>query len=262
MILMIQEVSSSIMELLKEENAIDLHSSFNNGINIKVKDRLIFLGNQKGPSAIYIPKDVASTIITISSDKPIIFVNNRLIFKEIALTLDFSDAQIISYDLKHVIVPPHTITNCFKLIYNYNFPIGLNMSTQTFLDTILTQPNLVSYLMGRGQGLTPSGDDILVGMLSYHMIHPYLTDTFINKIHELIGKKVTTDISINYLKDALNGLFSQQIMDLYLAMAQNKNIIGHLYNISNFGASSGKDLLCGIALGIKIRQNDLIFQEG
>ncbi len=51
------------------------------------------------------------------------------------------------------------------------------------------------YLIGRGQGLTPSGDDILTGMLFVHFMKPYIFDGNLKIIQELIQEQLTTIVA-------------------------------------------------------------------
>ncbi|MCP6565375.1 DUF2877 domain-containing protein, partial [Klebsiella pneumoniae] len=55
------------------------------------------------------------------------------------------------------------------------------------------------YLIGRGQGLTPSGDDMLVGMLFVHFIRPFIQPQHLTEIEQLVDEPLTTLVSQTFL---------------------------------------------------------------
>ena len=77
-------------------------------------------------------------------------------------------------------------------------------------DTDANVEQQLRYLIGRGQGLTPSGDDMLVGMLFIHSIHPYIAKIHLEKIKQLINEPLTTLVSQTFLKYAVNDQFSSK----------------------------------------------------
>jgi hypothetical protein len=118
--------------------------------------------------------------------------------------------------------------------------------------------NQIVKLLGYGKGLTPDGDDYLVGYLA--ALSPWqLTPELLahqNRMQQLIKQHLphTTDISRHYLSRALEGHFSQPVCTLQekiISSTQNATIIDAAEQIMQFGASSGVDCLAGMLHGLR-----------
>lgn len=102
----------------------------------------------------------------------------------------------------------------------------------------------------RGRGLTPSGDDFLLGWL---LVQQLKQDN--REINELIMQKAqspdyTTDVSRHYLRQAATGCYSQALLNLAKALLEttNEQVMAHrIADIIAHGHSSGADTLAGIA---------------
>lgn len=76
------------------------------------------------------------------------------------------------------------------------------------------QESAITYLVGRGKGLTPSGDDFLIGWLLIQQLYQEATLS-----NQLILEKAqspfyTTDVSRHYLKQASQSRFSHGLLQL------------------------------------------------
>lgn len=116
----------------------------------------------------------------------------------------------------------------------------------------------VPQLMGYGKGLTPDGDDYLLGYLA--ALWPWqLSAPLANHYHRLQQSITqylhhTTDISRHYLSRAVHGHFSQPICHLLEQLAQNASpttIIACAEDVMQFGATSGVDCLAGFLHGMR-----------
>lgn len=127
----------------------------------------------------------------------------------------------------------------------------------TFCDQIDNLMNgkrtVITQFIGFGPGLTPSFDDIMVGILAV-LANDY---RFAPKMQQL--KKamlalpldaLTTTISATFLKYALQGQFSLPILQVITMLNQHKYHHNAIYNLLNYGHTSGADLLLGIWLAI------------
>ena len=107
----------------------------------------------------------------------------------------------------------------------------------------------VTFLAGLGPGLTPAGDDYLLGI----MASLWLTKNT-NFLHEIawISSQKTTSLSAAYLMAGAKGEFAEYWHHLAKAiLCQDPKILRK--NISNFiqiGASSGRDALAGFSAHI------------
>lgn len=121
--------------------------------------------------------------------------------------------------------------------------------------------NQVVKLIGYGKGLTPDGDDYLLGYLA--ALSPWqLTPERLahqHRLQQLIEQHLprTTDISRHYLSRALEGHFSQPICTLLeqlISPTQTAALITAAEQVMQFGASSGVDCLAGMLHGLRSLQ--------
>lgn len=114
-------------------------------------------------------------------------------------------------------------------------------------------------IIGFGAGLTPSMDDLLVGLLSWldFSQHPY----FYPLAHAVQANAAqTTDVSQAMLMHATLKQYNQEIVELYACLNQSHKSDDMLDNAFNevlneviaYGHSSGHDTLCGIYLGLTL----------
>lgn len=118
--------------------------------------------------------------------------------------------------------------------------------------------NQVVKLIGYGKGLTPDGDDYLLGYLaalSPWQLTPEL-QAHQTRLQLLIEQHLprTTDISRHYLCRALEGHFSQPIcamQEQLTSQAPTTMVIRAAEQVMQFGASSGVDCLAGMLHGLR-----------
>jgi len=123
----------------------------------------------------------------------------------------------------------------------------------------LNTTDAVSALLGLGSGLTPSGDDLLVGYMAGLFCRSGGNKTR-KKFISALGKtlldlsKNTTDISRTYLYHAAHGQFSRNLTDLAEAICNGLNS-DQLYAVATsamqMGHTSGLDSVTGLLLGLK-----------
>jgi len=116
----------------------------------------------------------------------------------------------------------------------------------------------VGQLVGYGCGLTPSGDDYLLGYLV--ALAPWRRHaemaTHLQWLHAAIDLKLqgTTDISRHYLALGLQGHFSQalhQLMQALLTLAPPATVESCAEQLMRYGATSGMDTLAGLLHGLR-----------
>ncbi|QIK61960.1 DUF2877 domain-containing protein [Leucobacter viscericola] len=120
----------------------------------------------------------------------------------------------------------------------------------------------VGALIGLGPGLTPSGDDLLVGLLATlaRSGGTYARDVA-NEVAAVIATRgeATTDVSRHYLQLATEGKFSQPLTELLDALTRpdlvdlQSTCIQHVLAV---GATSGADAIAGIVLGLSVLAAD------
>lgn len=126
-------------------------------------------------------------------------------------------------------------------------------------ETLAPNPRLLTRLVGAGPGLTPSGDDLLVGLCCalHGMRHP-LFIALQAQLPALLSN--TTFVSRAMLEDAMQGSFHRPLAELRLALMTRKSqmeIRKALQRAAEFGASSGCDGTRGLLLGLQSFQNSV-----
>jgi hypothetical protein len=132
---------------------------------------------------------------------------------------------------------------------------------------------VVSQLIGLGSGLTPSGDDILLGLLAGFSLNQgsgLIQKSSLDQIKKEIQfhLKQTNIISQNYLRYATQGYFSSGIIDLLMGFSQSKNkayLKDCVLNILKTGHTSGYDIMVGLFLSLcavyQVEVNDFKIED-
>ena len=104
-------------------------------------------------------------------------------------------------------------------------------------------------LVGLGGGLTPSGDDLLCGML-YALYYCEATQNEAKLLADAVqkAKKNTNIISRRYLESAAKGEYFGLVADLVNAMRGDGSLEDALDALLTVGSSSGGDIAAGILL--------------
>jgi len=119
-------------------------------------------------------------------------------------------------------------------------------------------------LIGFGGGLTPDGDDYLLGYLAglwRWQTAPRIARHY-RLMQEIIASHLTrtNDISAHYLRRALDGHFSEPLCELLMLLAtpaSDEIVRSAAQNVMQFGASSGTDCLAGLLHGMRTLQTTL-----
>ncbi len=107
----------------------------------------------------------------------------------------------------------------------------------------------VRHLAGLGPGLTPSGDDVLAGIL----LVASLTQRFSpSQLCAAADTDRTHDISKSFLRWAANGHSIEPVHDLLLALAAGHPTHDAEQAVAAVGATSGHDLLLGLRLALSL----------
>lgn len=118
---------------------------------------------------------------------------------------------------------------------------------------IPTIKNISSKLAGLGIGLTPAGDDYLMGTIhAAWIIHP---QKIAKKISEEIAKvavPLTTSLSGAWIKSASEGEAGELWHEFFEALLEDKNIFLPMSKIISVGETSGSDALSGFLDVIKV----------
>lgn len=271
-----KKVSKQMLELLSP-GPYKIHSRFNNGVNLDVGEGLSFIGvgnKNIPPLGVVLKNNPNKDFKGINSEY--FYWNDR--FKKLEsneIIIDFRDADVIdnrlmckptNIDFDHLAILLEVGYN--KMITGFGKEVReLSNLKEDLTKDLCSKFNSSNSLdiqktlkkwIGRGMGLTPSGDDFLQGILYINEITPILGDVFVEELKSLIDiGGYTTDISINYYKCAFQKMYSSTLINLYNAIKSVNTIETRRYidELLELGNTSGADILSGILTGINFALN-------
>lgn len=193
-------------------------------------------------------------------------------YRQLSLTIKRGTSLELAV-VKKILQPIRATTGLFGPLgenITEDLPVELTKFTQHIM-AILKQPPLTENLthknglnpqllalnIGLGPGLTPSYDDMMVGVLS--VLHSdlslnsrLLSESFYLPMTEL--ERLTTKVSATFLKYAIQGIFTSPLLAVIYLFRQYKPDTSAVDKLLNYGHTSGADLLLGIWLGALILQ--------
>jgi hypothetical protein len=112
-------------------------------------------------------------------------------------------------------------------------------------------------LLGLGEGLTPSGDDLWIGLLAVLHITGRLEEVFPSNAHQRVLQDVlarTSDLSAEFIRCALEGDFAEPVALFVRSLFASGWREWHAYarSLAAVGHSSGVDAMVGIVLGCRL----------
>ena len=119
-----------------------------------------------------------------------------------------------------------------------------------------TADRRVLHWLGRGPGLTPSGDDVLVGMLAALWFVGAVDSRRLEPLRRLLEEgegALTTDLSVEYLYYACRGMFTGVVIDLLVALDRSDQVAAHraLDRLGRYGHTSGWDCTLGMVTALR-----------
>ncbi|KQL41930.1 hypothetical protein AN960_01310 [Bacillus sp. FJAT-25509] len=131
---------------------------------------------------------------------------------------------------------------------------GLLMNDLVNNQTTSTLQHAVS-LIGLGPGLTPSGDDFLVGLLTIFNTSPCFSHKAFCEEVVKKAKSLTNEISYMAIKKASIGKVRESIILLIhsLLNGTERDLILALTKVLNIGSSSGTDIALGLICGLEAK---------
>jgi hypothetical protein len=107
-------------------------------------------------------------------------------------------------------------------------------------------------LLGRGRGLTPSGDDVVIGLLL--MLNRWHTDLAWGMLNRAVieaAYRVTTTISANLIECAADGQGDERLVTVADGIVTGRPAIEECVEcVLEWGSSSGLDALAGMAIAL------------
>jgi hypothetical protein len=130
----------------------------------------------------------------------------------------------------------------------------------------LTDKETLAGLIGLGSGLTPAGDDLLVGFqagLRCNIGDDEERWNFVSHLGKLVVhlSSQTTDISCTYLYHAAHGRFSSSLTNFIESISREDETNQLLYvakAVMEIGNSSGMDALTGLLIGLAVWEKGIL----
>lgn len=114
------------------------------------------------------------------------------------------------------------------------------------------EPLNVGQLLGLGEGLTPSGDDVLLGIMAVLYYSGRGLGLLGPSVDEL-APAATTRVSSNYLRLGVRGAFSERLDRAATALLEGRaDIRDSVLRLLDSGHSSGTDTAAGLYLGMSM----------
>lgn len=117
----------------------------------------------------------------------------------------------------------------------------------------LPDPLAAQRLIGLGPGATPSGDDLLAGLLLtlHYAQYP------MRALREIAQNARTTELGRALLRWAAVGRAREDVLLLLRDLFTRSGLaaLARLESVLHYGATSGADLLAGIAIGLRVVAN-------
>lgn len=270
--------------LLNENQTLSIHSIFNNTVNLHYHNSLITLQHQ---SVVLSPMSVSLGITQNQFSELFNHDENHVFIKDCRLIIngtEFSDDSMewVDYQLSYNNIIEHTplsswINRLDQSLQQQNDKSDLVVAYHCFLNkthipeqplgatfydllTLLNEPSNQQWLyscvrmIGMGEGLTPSGDDFICGLLASLQFCLGKEDLFVTDLIKALKDNIhkTTMISQAYLSHAMEGRYMKSIHTVYHALVSNGEIDDIVDEFKQIGHSSGIDTLIGINFGLKL----------
>ncbi|MDO5088664.1 MAG: DUF2877 domain-containing protein [Leptotrichiaceae bacterium] len=239
-------ISELVLLYLENQKIGYIHSIFKNSLNIRFGENLVHISGEKRGLTSFgcsiSDKKIKELILNADINNIVVKKGENLLFyKQSGVEkLNISELETVNLKIENIKKSEETLKKIFMYLKNINFAqktgIKIDEVTEHLQNGITTESQ--KYLTGRGKGLTPGGDDVLLG---YGLVY-----CLYDKDIKLIHGNFTTDISKQYF-DAFNrGYVNQTLFELFSGDIENS-----ILNITETGHTSGYDILFGIFLGIK-----------
>lgn len=274
-----EETKSSYFSLLlpSERKMGSVHSVFKTSFNVAVNNQL-FNFSQVGMSlsahGCLLNKEKMDCLLDSCKPGDIVRVNNGIFSfytsKEI-LKVDSSKMQEIDLSIPKVVFSALALSrsNTYSVLESLSFEdkVGLKNEGQASVAFNVLKSvhkctdeeieRSIDYLIGRGKGLTPSGDDILVG---FTLIRKAFLDCddFEKKLEQRLESHHTTNISHAYFNALFSGFISSHLISLIKSVEnyEQKEVKELIDHIGKYGHTSGYDTLFGFYLGLHSLVNE------
>ena len=263
-------ISSLICPIHRFGRNARVHSVFENSFNIEGGGQLINVTNfpeYLSSFGISLPDDIFQQIFPYVQQGNIVKIReNQFTFysHKGVVTLSLEDADIVTLNISTITLENQKLQPLQDILKSKRLEllIGLEMNDQAkYIFSLMTSSKIsieqwqevITYLIGRGKGLTPSGDDIITTYLSVLRVRG---DSRAEVLSSVLAHSplATTDISKAYILGAIQGYVNSFVFQLFSDLATEQiqaQIQKSVDKLMYIGHSSGKDMCFGLLLGLQ-----------
>ncbi len=262
-------MSSALPQILARSRNGKIHSLFNQSFNIGFEEDLVHVGRAGGQLSSFgmilsstemdaiLPNLTAGDLVKVQSTALIIYPTYGPVIQ-----IDTARLRMVDLSLRPVMLTPQRLVLIREALgqVEYESQLGLALGPQDWqhLNALVREDNrseafqqAARYLVGRGKGLTPSGDDILLGF--FLVLKLFGQDAGLTQALLDFAAQSTTAVSAAYLKNLVNGSVSEYFQAFCQAVALEypNGLRSAIEKIKTIGSTSGFDSLLGMSLGIR-----------
>lgn len=264
------EKSNMLSLYLSNQDKGVVKTVFRHSFNVALPQILLHVGNASDSLSclgLTLPDELmdqlvakvdVGNLVRVVHDKLYVYTKREIV------TINLATLVVVDLRLPLIEIRPTVLSTVIQALQVVSFTENWGLRDVTTPDKIVAQlmssqtvtemTTIVTYLYGRGRGLTPSGDDILVGFLSVlQAVDAPILPQWQKVVGEVMTTRTTTDVSAAYLKATLAGYTSARVKALLTGIhAQEMTQVPALIDaIQHFGHTSGTDLLLGITTGFR-----------
>lgn len=248
-------------------------SVFSSSLNIKLEERLLHItGEDKGigPFSLTVANEDLMEILksVCTGEKARFFVSSKSMLLGSSIQISMEESAVYKGKLEEGKFDKETVRKNTNKVLKYLFTcdkkeVGLDSDwlskeqgslMEYFISGKKQENSILDTWVGRGLGLTPSGDDILVGISA--VFNRFGKSVWLENLNSYIIERVeerTTRISYEYLYYAAQGYYNNRICEFVKALncSCQKSIIEYTDKLLSCGYTSGMDVLYGMLLALK-----------
>jgi len=256
-----------------------IHSMFSNSINIKVDGELININSKNdflSSFGLMTSKATIEEALKYCEPGNVVIIKNHevLLFgrdKEVEISL--VHAKTVNLEIPKVSAINILKSKVMEKLESLNLSekIGVDNTprlekmmrylSESSLEDMEMNEDVMKYLIGRGRGLTPSGDDFLIGFTMI-LMSVEEDEHWSLQLEKMIQNK-STDISLAYYKALLDGHLSSYLKDFLQSIQRldQPSIDKNILTIIGYGHTSGYDTLFGVYIACQWIKNNIIKKE-
>ncbi|WP_208559080.1 DUF2877 domain-containing protein [Marinilactibacillus kalidii] len=263
-------ISAYLLPLSKFGNKGTIHSVFNRSFNILVNQQLINITNYSdyfSSFGIRLSTEQYKEMFPYIQQGNLVKIkqNTLIIYSTVGVyTLNVDEMKVIDLNVRSFKLTKNERDRLRQDLEKRNLPqqIGIPMDDKTRerLEALKSSSKdwkadwekSVHFLTGRGHGLTPSGDDMLVAFLAIlHAAEDERVEVLASTL--LRTRFSTTDISRAYIEASIEGYVNSRVYNLlsYIKNGLDSKRLIELEALLQIGHFSGKDLAYGMLLALQ-----------